>query len=131
MAKRVFVYGILGMVLFSFLMPVTFAAGEPIRSAPKTYYYLTDHLGGIDKVLDAEGNVVCSNDYLPFGSPRRTDCTEQDEDYGFTGKEKDPETDLYYYGKRYYDPEIGIRSWTGWTRWTRTNAKNFWAIRKI
>ncbi len=25
-------------------------AAEPVRSAPKTYYYLTDHLGGIDKV---------------------------------------------------------------------------------
>ncbi|MFH0921132.1 MAG: RHS repeat-associated core domain-containing protein [Fibrobacterota bacterium] len=73
----------------------------------KVYYYLHDHLGGIDKVLDDKGNVVEERDYLPFGDDRSPEATEPNTDYGFTGKEKDPETDLYYYGARYYDPVIG------------------------
>jgi len=32
---------------------------------------------------------------------------KDEEDYGFTGKEKDEETGLMYYGARYYDPVIG------------------------
>ncbi|MBU1682637.1 hypothetical protein KJ742_01695 [Patescibacteria group bacterium] len=74
-----------------------------------TYYFLNDHLGNMDVVLDDEGNVVERVDYLPYGDDRLriTETGAPDTDYGFTGKEKDKETDLYYYGARYYDSEIG------------------------
>ncbi len=74
-----------------------------------TYYLLEDHLGNIDVVLDEAGNVVERKDHLPYGN-ERVKITEEgapDTDYGFTGKEKDDETGLYYYGARYYDPVIG------------------------
>ncbi len=29
-------------------------------------------------------------------------------DYTYTGKERDKDSGLYYYGARYYDPEVGI-----------------------
>lgn len=88
---------------------ITFGNTGFVRAAgnTKVYYYLYDHLGGVDKMTDEEGNVVCSNDYLPFGDLRRGDCTDNDEDYGFTGKEKDPETGLMYYGARFYDATLG------------------------
>ncbi|MBN2306941.1 hypothetical protein JXD20_03060 [Candidatus Peregrinibacteria bacterium] len=73
----------------------------------KVYYFLTDHLGSVDKVLDEDSNVVCDKDYLPYGDTRIEDCTGEDEDYGFTGKEKDDETGLHYYGARYYDSTTG------------------------
>ena len=83
------------------------------------YYLLEDHLGNIDVVLDEEGNVVERRDYLPYGE-ERVEVSEEsapDTDYGFTGKEKDDETGLYYYGARYYDPVIGrftsIDPWEG------------------
>ncbi|MBU1683096.1 LysM peptidoglycan-binding domain-containing protein [Patescibacteria group bacterium] len=74
-----------------------------------TYYFLTDHLGSVDVILDEDGSVVERADYLPFGSDRlRTTETEApDTDYKFTGKELDGETGLMYYGARYYDPLIG------------------------
>ncbi len=72
----------------------------------ETFYYLHDHLGGIEAVLDEEGNVVERRDYLPFGS-ERVSVGEPGENYGFTGKELDNETGLMYYDQRYYDAEIG------------------------
>jgi len=83
-------------------------ANLPADKEYKFYYYLHDNLGGIQSVLDDKGNVVCTNDYLPYGEERNGDCMNKDEeDYGFTGKEKDEETGLMYYGARYYDPVIG------------------------
>ncbi|MBU1682719.1 RHS repeat-associated core domain-containing protein [Patescibacteria group bacterium] len=74
-----------------------------------TYYFLNDHLGNVDMVLDDEGNVVERVDYLPYGDDRlrTTEDDAPDTDYGFTGKEKDEETDLYYYRARYYDSFVG------------------------
>lgn len=86
------------------LIPSTLAKG--VDPEEKVYYYLSDHLGGVDAVLDEEGNVVERRDYLPYGSERMREGNV-DEDYGFTGKELDEETGLYYYGARYYDPVIG------------------------
>jgi len=83
-------------------------ANLPADKEYKFYYYLHDNLGGIQSVLDDKGNVVCTNDYLPYGEERNGDCMNKEgEDYGYTGKEKDEETGLMYYGARYYDPVIG------------------------
>lgn len=74
----------------------------------KTYYYHTDHLGGTSVVTDEQGEMVEVLDYYPYGDTR---ISEQTRDYGtqkkFTGQEEDPESSLYYYGSRYYDPSIG------------------------
>jgi len=85
-----------------------FAKGEP-NYTETTTYFLTDHLGSIDVVMDDQGKVIERADYLPFGSDRLriTDINTSETDYKFTGKEKDNETGLMYYGARYYDSEIG------------------------
>ncbi|MFH0837749.1 MAG: DUF6765 family protein, partial [Patescibacteria group bacterium] len=74
-----------------------------------TYYFLTDHLGSVDAVLDEDGNVVERRDYLPYGQERfiHEELNAPDTPQKFTGKELDPETGLYYYGARYYDPVTG------------------------
>jgi RHS repeat-associated protein len=57
-------------------------------------------------VLDDQGNVVERRDFHPYGQERLID-TQPDAtktDHKFTGKELDDETNLYYYGARYYDP---------------------------
>ncbi|MBU1018069.1 hypothetical protein KKA33_03505 [Patescibacteria group bacterium] len=94
----------IGKAIIDFLIPSAHAAG--VQEEEKVYYYLQDHLGGVDVVTDENGDVVQRKDYLPFGSERLA-MGSSDEDYGFTGKELDEETGLYYYGARYYDPEIG------------------------
>lgn len=68
-----------------------------------TDYYHTDHLGSTRLLTDEQGNVVTDATYKPFGES----INEQNECYLFNGKEKDVSTGLYYYGARYYDPEIG------------------------
>jgi RHS repeat-associated protein len=73
------------------------------------YYFLTDHLGSVDVVMDDQGKIVERADYMPFGSDRLriTSADTTDIDYKFTGKEMDDETGLMYYEARYYDPAIG------------------------
>ena len=100
------------LILTLILIGVPVFSAEQEESNEQVFYYLHDHLGGIDTVLDEDGNVVERRDYLPFGKTRaeviaETEHPELYEDYGYTGKEKDSETGLHYYGARYYDSEIG------------------------
>ena len=77
------------------------------------HFYHNDHLGGVNVITDITGARCQLNEYDPWGavsrsegptpgSPANCDTTRR-----FTGQELDPETDLYYYGGRYYDHEIG------------------------
>lgn len=66
-------------------------------------YYHTDHLRSTRLITDESGNTVTDVSYTPFGEPV---VTGERENYLYAGKEYDT-TGLYYYGARYYDPEIG------------------------
>lgn len=50
-------------------------------------YYIIDHLGSVRVVTDAEGEVLDTYDYMPYGSEFTTD-TDNITNYRFTGKEK-------------------------------------------
>jgi RHS repeat-associated protein len=67
------------------------------------YYYHTDHLGSTRLITDETGTTVTSVGYQPFGTKVNKGEPEK---YLFTGKEEDA-SHLYYYGARYYDPELG------------------------
>ena len=67
-------------------------------------FYIQDHLGSNQKVID--GSVEAQqNKYYAFGETETTGS--YDNDYKYTGKELDSETNLYYYGARYYDADLG------------------------
>ncbi len=71
-----------------------------------TQYLATDQLGSTRMVQDAQGNCVTRMDYAPFGAivPRSgQDCYAAQWSSGqmFTGKERDAETGLDYFGARY------------------------------
>ncbi|MBU7017574.1 MAG: RHS repeat protein, partial [Theionarchaea archaeon] len=68
-----------------------------------TFYYHADHLSSTQLITDENGCVVTMVDYEPFGS---VETRGEPEKYLFTGKEVDS-SQLYYYGARYYDPELG------------------------
>lgn len=68
-----------------------------------TDYYHTDHLGSTRLITNESGNTVTDVSYMPFGEDV---ITGDNDSYLFTGKQKDA-SGLYYYGARYYDPEIG------------------------
>ena len=104
--KKVATPVITATYLFAILLN---GASSAYAQEEKTYYFLNDHLGNVDVILDEDGNVVERADYLPYGDDRLRieENNAPDTDYGFTGKELDKETGLYYYGARYYDSTIG------------------------
>jgi RHS repeat-associated protein len=60
--------------------------------------------------VDKNANVVEVFDYYPFGAELRSTVNDdQAANLRFTGKELDKESHLglYYFGARYYDPEVG------------------------
>ncbi len=67
-------------------------------------YYHADALGSIAKMTDASGAVAFMRTYDSFGNPL---SGADHSGYAFTGREWDPETGLYYYRARYYDPRLG------------------------
>lgn len=64
-----------------------------------------DHIGSANVVTDSSGNQAGYLEYDPYGSTV-TQTGSADPKHKFTGQELDT-THLYYYGARYYDPQIG------------------------
>jgi RHS repeat-associated protein len=81
-----------------------------LASAERVTYYHLDGLGNVRAMTDKNAAVVERHDYLPFGE----ECTnapcapvEGVEPKRFTGKERDKETGLDYFGARYYKATVG------------------------
>jgi RHS repeat-associated protein len=66
---------------------------------------LADRQGSIVDLVDEGGTVLNHFVYDSFGS--RTAATGVEFRYGYTGRELDRETGLYYYRARYYEPTTG------------------------
>ena len=67
-------------------------------------------------VTDQNANVVARHDYLPFGEEIAAGSAGRNSQWGpgndsvnqkFTGKERDQETGLDYFGARYYGSALG------------------------
>ncbi|WP_406656532.1 FG-GAP-like repeat-containing protein [Methanolobus sp. ZRKC2] len=67
-------------------------------------WYLSDHLGSTTLLIDESGLEVERTEYYPYGQVQSGGL----EKYGFTGQENDADTDLMYYGARYYSPEYRV-----------------------
>ncbi|MDH5525397.1 MAG: DUF6531 domain-containing protein [Desulfobulbaceae bacterium] len=72
----------------------------------KTYFYHADGLGSIVSLTDKSGKVVQSYEYDSFGNMRHHG-NHVKQPFGFTAREWDKETGLYFYRARYYDPKAG------------------------
>ena len=68
-------------------------------------YIHADHLGSTAIETNLTGDVSAERRYLAFGGERASSGTLRTENQ-FTSQKLD-ETGLYYYGARYYDPELG------------------------
>ena len=83
-------------------------------------YQLGNHLGTVCLELDHEAQIISYEEYYPFGSTSyqaMNSRVESPKRYRYTGKERDEESGLYYYGARYY------ACWLG--RWTSSDPV-FW-----
>ena len=68
---------------------------------------LTDHQGSVRDVIDDAGNVLNHLTYDSYGQITSETNPEVDFRFGYTGRERDEETGLYYYRARYFDPAVG------------------------
>ena len=76
------------------------------------FFYHSDHLGSTSYITDAKANITQFDTYLPYGELLVDEhSSSEDMPYKFNGKEFDEETDLYYYGARYMDPQNSM--WLG------------------
>ena len=86
----------------------------------KWYYYLKDHLGSSDIVMDEENIPVEQMLYRPYGTEvanggdwdthvgnEAARVPNEKTHHRFTGHYLDDETGLYYFGARYYSAELG------------------------
>jgi RHS repeat-associated protein len=71
------------------------------------YYLHGDHLGSLQALSNASGQVVQRLTYKPFGETFSNTGSVDFEQHRFTGQEQDPETGLYFYHARYYNPVLG------------------------
>jgi RHS repeat-associated protein len=71
-------------------------------------YYFSDHLKTASVVTDSVGNIKSESDYYPWGGELQFVNSDSNH-YKFTGKERDVETGLDYFGARYYSN--GLARW--------------------
>jgi len=70
------------------------------------HYYLGDHLGSTSMVVDANGNKENESEFCPFGGELQFSASA-DNHYKFTGKVRDAESGLDYFGARNYSSTLG------------------------
>jgi len=86
--------------LSALLLPLPASATAQVAE-----HYDLDAVGNVWAVTDHNGNVIEQHDYLPFGE--EWNPTPGTQPRRFTGRERDQETGLDYFGARYYSSKIG------------------------
>lgn len=77
-------------------------------TTPARKFYLTDHLGSTNMVLDGTGGFIDREEVRPYGETSFGSFARKQ--WRFTGQRKDGESGLSHHGARYYAPWLG--------RWT-------------
>ena len=74
------------------------------RVEDRQFYSHGDHLGSTGFVTGTDGGLAEHLKYFPGGETWVSEHPSQPRPQQYTGKDFDPETKLYYFGARYYDP---------------------------
>lgn len=74
-----------------------------VTSAGAVYWHHTDHQGSVIATSNSAGEIVGTTTYSPHGEG----APPAQSPFGYTGRQYDPETGLYYYRARYYSPYLG------------------------
>ena len=93
------------------------ARSDVEHGKPRTdFYYLHDHLGTTRMVVSSLGVPCYDADYFPHGWEQAVVTNNCAQNYKFTGKERDPNTGLDYFGARWYAGTIArfmTPDWSG------------------
>ncbi|HNT25669.1 MAG TPA: RHS repeat-associated core domain-containing protein [Anaerolineales bacterium] len=76
-----------------------------MREGSSVYYLLGDHLGSTSVVTDPGGVILSATRYDPWGELRAVSGPSQTS-YGYTGQRAEKGLGLYFYGARFYDPQL-------------------------
>jgi len=80
---------------------------DPSTHSPSgVFYYFSDHLKTASVITDSAGNIKSESDYYPWGGELQV-VNNDSNHYKFTGKERDSESGLDYFGARYYSNGLG------------------------
>jgi RHS repeat-associated protein len=95
---------------------------------PLIRYQLGNHLGSAAVEVDNDGKVITYEEYYPYGNTAYQAVVNSIEvslkRYRYTGKERDQESGLYYYGARYYAAWLG--RWVSCDPLLLTDGANFY-----
>jgi len=75
-------------------------------STTSVFYYFSDHLKTASVITDSAGIIRAESDYYPWGGELQF-VNNDSNHYKFTGKERDSETGLDYFGARHYSNWLG------------------------
>jgi RHS repeat-associated protein len=79
-----------------------------VTAANAVYWHHVDHQGTVIATSDSAGQTVGTASYSPYGEfAAGTTTPPQHSPFGYTGRQYDVETGLYYYRARYYSPKLG------------------------
>jgi RHS repeat-associated protein len=82
------------------------ARRDGVNGAGGVFYYFSDHLKTASVITDSAGVIKAESDYYPWGGELQF-VNNDTNDYKFTGKKRDIETGLDYFGARYYSNDLG------------------------
>jgi RHS repeat-associated protein len=82
------------------------ARRDGVNGAGGVFYYFSDHLKTASIITDSAGTIKAESDYYPWGGELQF-VNNDSNDYKFTGKKRDVETGLDYFGARYYSSGLG------------------------
>lgn len=87
------------------------ATDDHSTEAELTRYIYSNHLQSASLELDQNGEIISYEEYHPYGTTsyqaKNTAINAVAKRYRYTGKERDEESGLYYYGARYYASWVG------------------------
>lgn len=85
------------------------AERDDAKQEPVLRYLVPDRLGSVTVEAGGDGGLLRYEDFLPYGAPsvRAGPGAEPPLSFGFSGKERDAETGLDYFGARFYKATWG------------------------
>jgi RHS repeat-associated protein len=96
-------YDIYGTCLRDYIYMGSRLIAEYRPQEGKYYYYTSDQINSTRIVTNDSGAVVYAAAHDPFGGIQKTWTSTYDPSLKFSGKERDAESGLDYFGARYYD----------------------------
>jgi RHS repeat-associated protein len=96
-------YDVYGTLLKDYIYMGSRLVAEYDHVGARLLYYTPDQINSTRVITDQGGNVVYSAVHDPYGEIQQSWVNSYDPVLKFSGKERDQESELDYFGARYYD----------------------------